>query len=609
MCIGCHWANYRDFIASSSVRGESGLTRRQSIQRGAIFTASAVAAVSAARPFIAEAVAAPDASADIVFRNGPVYTVDADKPWARAVAVKGKRIAFVGDDASVQSFIGPQTRVVDLAGKMLLPGFVEGHTHPLPGAAITRGVDLQFDTRQEMLDALMAYRDKIGAADIVRGFGWRYNAFPVTGPRKEDLDAIWPDTAVFLVGIDGHGAWVNSQALALAGVTKDTKDPIPGFSFFQRDPATGEPTGFLAEPPVMFQVLNAIEPLSREYIAESLTEWLPRAAAAGITTVFDAGMLVLPETEGFSIYQALEREGKLPFRVIGSYYHNNPAIDPVPVIKALRREFQSELVKASVLKLNMDGGDNAHTGVFLAPYTDKPETSGEPLLPPDLFADIVRRADRDGIDIHVHCIGDRATRLTLDAVEAAIRANPPRDRRHAIAHLTLVDPEDDARFARLGVIAQFSAQWAVPDQPWQLVTRARLGAARADKVYRIGSMLRHDGMLSFGSDWPAANSYSTYKPLDAIEIATTRRELDKPQAPQLPPFDEVITLDATLKAATIGPAYQLGMERDIGSIEVGKLADLVVLERNLFEVVPQDIHKTQVLMTVMNGKVRHEERA
>ncbi len=606
MCIGCHWENYREYFVSSSARSGSALTRRDALRQGALFTA---AAVTAAPSFVAEAVAADDGSTDIVFRNGSVYTVNSKQPWARAVAVKGKRIAFVGDEASVQSFVGSQTRVVDLAGKMLLPGFVEGHTHPLVGSVLTRGADLQFDTKEDILAALRTYRDKMGPMDVVRGFGWRYNAFPTTGPRKEDLDAIWPITPVILIGIDGHGAWVNSQALALAGVTRDTKDPIPGFSFFQRDPATGEPTGFLAEPPVMLQVNNAIEPFSADYVAESLAQWLPSASAAGITTLFDAGMQIVPETEGFAIYQRLEREGKLPFRVVGSYYHNNPAIDPVPVIKALRREFQSELVKASVLKLNMDGGDNAHTGVFLAPYADAPETSGEPLLSPDLFADIVRRADRDGSDIHVHCIGDRATRLTLDAVEAAIKGNPPRDRRHAIAHLTLVDPADEPRFARLGVIAQFSAQWAVPDQPWQAVTRARLGPVRADNVYRLGSILRHGGVLSFGADWPAANSYSTYKPLDAIEIAMTRRELDKPQAPQLPPFDEVITLGSALKSATMGPAYQLGMEREIGSIEVGKLADLVVLDKNLFEVAPQDIHTTKVLMTVMNGKLTHEERA
>ena len=182
--------------------------------------------------------------------------------------------------------------------------------------------------REDVLAGLKAYRDKVGKADIVRGFGWRYGAFPATGPRKEDLDAIWPDTPVFLIAIDAHSAWVNSQMLALAGVTKDTKDPIPGFSTFERDPATGEPTGYLVEVPAMMMVNNAVEPFSADYVADSLAEWLPKASEAGITTLFDAGMQIVPETEGFAIYDRLEREGKLPFRVIGSYYHNNPTSIP-----------------------------------------------------------------------------------------------------------------------------------------------------------------------------------------------------------------------------------------------------------------------------------------
>ena len=190
-------------FVSSSARSGSALTRRDALRQGALFTA---AAVTAAPSFVAEAVAADDGSTDIVFRNGSVYTVNSKQPWARAVAVKGKRIAFVGDEASVQSFVGPQTRVVDLAGKMLLPGFVEGHTHPLVGSVLTRGADLQFDTKEDILAALRTYRDKMGPMDVVRGFGWRYNAFPTTGPRKEDLDAIWPITPVILIGIDGHGA-------------------------------------------------------------------------------------------------------------------------------------------------------------------------------------------------------------------------------------------------------------------------------------------------------------------------------------------------------------------------------------------------------------------
>jgi len=201
-----------------------------------------------------------DEKADIVFHNGPVYTVNGPRAWARAVAVRGNHIAYVGADAGAQSWIGPGTRVVDLRGKMLLAGFVEGHIHPIVGAPITRGVDLQYDTREETLSALESYRSQLGMVDVVRGFGWRYNAFPATGPRKEDLDQIWPDIPVFLIAIDGHSAWVNSEALQIAGVRRDTKDPLPGFSYFQRDAMSGEPTGWLIEPPAMASVMQAVAP-------------------------------------------------------------------------------------------------------------------------------------------------------------------------------------------------------------------------------------------------------------------------------------------------------------------------------------------------------------
>ncbi|CCD89648.1 putative amidohydrolase 3 precursor [Bradyrhizobium sp. ORS 285] len=601
MCIACNWGRFRGLLElDGRAASEFDPSRRQLLQAGATFAATGVAA---AMPMRAEAAAG--GKADIVFRNGPVYTVNGGREWARAVAVAQKRIVYVGDDTQVSRFIGPKTRVVDLAGRMLLPGFIEGHIHPISGAAITSGIDLQYDTRDDMIGALTAYRDKLGKVEVVRGFGWRYHAFPFTGPRKEDLDQIWPDTPVFLAAIDGHCAWINSKALAMAKITKATKDPLPGFSYFQRDKATGEPTGYVVEVPAMMVALNAAAPFTSKFITESLEAWLPKASAAGITTVFDAGMQILPEAAGFQLYQDLEGRGKLSFRVIGSTYHNNPAVDPVPIIKALRKQFHSELVQASVLKLNIDGGEAQRTSAMLAPYDDDPKTSGETLLPPDLFKDIILRADRDGFNIHIHCCGDRGARLCLDAFEAAMKANPPRDRRHTVCHLVVVAPEDLPRFAALGVTAEFSAQWAVPDPSWRDVVRTRLGA-RADTVYRIGSILRDGGNISFGTDWPAAGHYSTFRPLEAIEIATTRRELNRPDQPPLVPLAERISLDQALRAATMGPAYQLGLDRKIGSIEVGKLADLVVLEKNLFEVAPHDIHKTKVVMTVMNGQIRHE---
>ena len=243
----------------------------------------------------------------------------------------------------------------------------------------------------------------------------------------------------------------------------------------------------------------------------------------------------------------------------------------------------------------------------VANYSDNPNTSGETLLPADLLKDIVRRADREGIDIHVHSFGDRATRLTLDAIEAAIASNPPRDRHHAMAHLVLVDAQDVPRFGALGVLAQFSAQWSVPDRYWTNISKQRLGPARSAQIYRIGSILRNGGTLSFGTDWPAAGHYSTFRPLEAIEVAITRRELGRREQTPLPPRNEQISLDEALWANTMGAAYQARLDHKVDSIEVGKLADLIVLDRNLFEIPPHEIHKTKVVMTVMNGKVWHEQ--
>ncbi|MCB8882775.1 amidohydrolase [Acidisoma cellulosilytica] len=550
-------------------------------------------------------VAANDAEADIVFHNGPVYTVDEKNLWARAVAVKAERIIYVGDDAGVQHFIGPKTRVIDLQGRMLLPGFVEGHIHPVLGSTVTRGIDLQFNSQAEVFAELRKNKDNL-IGGVVRGFGWRYSAFPTTGPRKEDLDAIWPDTPVLLAAIDAHSAWANSKALSLAGITKDTPDPNPGFSYFQRDPVTHEPTGWLVEVPAILQVLAAAMPFTPEYIAASLDEWLPKASAAGITSLFDAGLQIVPNDVGFQYYTDLEKAGELPVRIVGSYYHVDPSIDPVPLISDLKTTFNTELVKASVLKLNMDGVDAARTAAMLEPYTDMPSVTGDSLLTPAMLNDIVLRADAKGLDIHVHSIGDRATRLTLSAMEAAIKTNPARDRRFTIAHCQGIDAADLPRFKQLGVIAEFSGQWAAPDPYWAEITTARWGKERANNTYRFGTLVRDGARITFGTDWPAASHYSTYRPLEAIEVGVTRCELGAVGQTPLPPQDERITLPQAIHANTLAAAHQIRLDHKVGSIEVGKDADLIVLDRNLFEAKPEQIHQAKVLLTLMGGQIRYE---
>ena len=545
--------------------------------------------------------------ADYVFTGGKVYTVNKEQPWAEAVAIQGKKIIFVGSTSDAKRHIGEQTKVVDLDGKMMLPGFVDSHFHPVVGAVVTPGANLQYNSVDEVLKAVKQQADANPDSDLIRGFGWRYASFPATGPTKQMLDEIVSDRPVFLFAIDGHGAWVNSKALNKAGISKDTPDPQPGFSKYQRDPKTGEPTGYLVEVPAVISVLSKLQPLNKNSIAVALDDLMPKFAAAGITAVFDAGIMGISTEDGFGIYFDMEKRGKLTMRIVGSFYHNNPRIDPLPIIKAYRKSLQSELVQCQVLKVNVDGGDAQHTGAYLQPYADKPDTAGTPIFTPKQLNDIVVRADAAGIDVHYHSFGDRATRMSLDSIEAAIKANPKRDRRHALGHSMYVHDDDIPRFAQLNAIAQFAVQWATPDSANLKLAVERLGERVVyTEMIRPRSVLDAGGKVTFGTDWPVAGYYSTYKPLEMIQVALTRKMLNgKGLAPVLPPQDEIVTLPEAIEATTLTCAYQIRLEDKVGSIEVGKLADLVVLEKNLFDVEPMEISKVKVLMTMMNGEVTY----
>ena len=547
-------------------------------------------------------------TADFVFTGGKVYTVNESQPWADAVAVQGKKIIFVGSSLDAKKYVGDKTRVIKLNGKMMLPGFVEGHIHPISGALATVGVDVQYDSLEEIFVDVKKFADANPDMEIVRGFGWRYSLFPSTGPTKEMLDNIIPDRPVYLIAVDGHSGWANSLALKMAGVTNETPDPQPGYSHYQRDPKTKEATGYLVEVPAMLEVLVKLQPQTKERVAKEFKNLLPQFPAAGITSVYDAGMVGIGEENGFQIYRDLEKKGKLPMRVVGGFYHNNPDIDPLPILKKLNKTNHTDLVKANVLKINVDGGDAQHTGVFLQPYADKPETSGNPIFTPEQLNKLVVSADAAGFDCHFHAFGDRAVRMALDAVEAAIKTNPKRDRRHTVGHVQYLQDDDVPRFAELNVIAQMSVQWAMPDETILGVSGVRVGK---DILYsefsRARSIIDAGGKLSFGTDWPAAGHYSTYKPLEAIEVAITRKMLrgEKGVIDVLPPLDERVTLAQSLKSSTIIPAYQIHLDDKVGSIEIGKLADLIVLDKNLFDIKVEEINQVKVLMTLMDGKVTH----
>ena len=547
--------------------------------------------------------------ADYVFKNGAIYTIDSKNPKAQAVAIKGKYIIYVGTDEGAAQFVGDKTKVIDLKGQMLLPGFVESHSHPTLALAV-EGADLQFDSVNEVLAAVKKWADAHPDAKVIRGFGWRYSLFPTTGPTKAELDRMFPDRPVFLMAIDVHSGWVNSKTLELAGVDANTPDPVPGFSFYQRDPKTGEATGWLVEGPAEQAVLYKLQPPSEDAVISAMTKRLPDFSAAGITALFDAGIVTMPTESGFDAFQKLEKENKLPVRVVGSYYWNNPNVtDPVALVLPLRDKFHSELVQAKTLKVSFDGGESQHTAVMLKPYFDRPGFHGDYLLDPKLVEAAVLKAQQNGVDTHCHCYGDAANRKYLDIVAEAERQYPNSPSRHTIAHATFLTDEDVPRFAKLNVTMQASTNWFDPNPTMQLMTEI-LGKDLVFTEYgRINSVLKAGGRLALGTDWPASGYVSTYRPLDLIQVAITRAILPqygkKQIMPVLPPLDERITLDQALKAYTLDSAYVLDLEKQVGSLEVGKLADIVVLEKDLYKIPPTDISTTKVMLTMMNGKVTY----
>jgi predicted amidohydrolase YtcJ len=602
MCVNCGFTDALGAFMTDRFRED--FDRRRFLQNS--FACVGVASSSFSLSSAASAAPTETDRATVIFHNGKVYTLDARKPWAQAVAVAGERIVAVGSNAEILALGGPEAKVIDLTGRMLMPGFVESHIHPFVGAFMTSGVDLQLPTRADALAAIASYA-KAHPTGLVRGFGWRVDMFPSEGPTRDMLDSTIPDRPAFFFAIDGHSLWVNSKALEIAGIDARTPDPIPDFSFYVRD-ETGKPTGYVLETSAILEVVNAVEPISVDTMAKLLVDWLPKASAAGITSVYDAGVPPIGADQGaiLAIYTELERQGRLPFRVVASYLLKGPPVDAATAsTQDLMRRINTELVQARVLKILGDGTQGGYTAWLLEPYADKPESIGTSPYSEVQWKSMILEADRAGIDVHVHACGERTARVALDAFEAAIATNPPRDRRHAIAHNVLTDDADIARFGKLGVIAQFSANWLSADPDTLTSLTARYGPLRQSRIYRPKSILAAGGSVTFGSDWPAAGYFSSYKPLDSIQVAVTRQLIGKPDAPILSPAAERLDLKEAIHAGTMAGARQLRLEDKIGSLELGKRADLIVLARNLFDVSPHDIASVPIDLTMMNGRFTH----
>lgn len=539
-------------------------------------------------------------AADLALTGGKIYTVDGERSWAEAVAIRDGRIVYVGTDKGAEAHIGPETRVVELEGRMVVPGFQDAHVHPISAGIEANACDLNAYTNvDEYVVAIKNYADAHPDEPWITGGGWLMSAFgPGALARRELIDAVVPDRPVFLWSRDGHTAWVNSKALEVAGITNKTPDPPDGR--IDRDPKTGAAVGSLQEgaADLVGSKRPATSDAERE---EGLRYSIKYLNGFGITAVQDANVNEYQNDLG--TYRKLDEAGELSLHVIGSiWWQRDQGIEQIEGMKRLRSEYTKGHVDAGTVKIMQDGVMENYTAAMLEPYLlpGKKDVRGIPMVEPEKLKVAVTRLDAENFQVHFHAIGDAAIRQSLDAVEAARKANGDLGHRHHISHLQLIDKADIPRFKELGVVANFQPLWAYADEYITELTIPFLGPQRSAGMYPIASVQKSGATVAFGSDW----SVSSPNPFEQMETAMTRLgALGETTEPFLP--DEAIALPDAIAAFTINAAYTNRLDKDTGSIEAGKRADLVVLDRNLFEIPASEISDTQALVTLFEGKPVH----
>lgn len=545
-----------------------------------------------------------ESPADVILTGARVHTVNPAQPRAEAVAVTGGRIIAVGSDADIRSHAGPKTLAFDLTGKMLVPGFQDSHAHPPAGGCERFQCDLtDLDDRDLYLATIGAYAKAHPEVEWIRGGGWYMPCFPGGTPTKQEADSVVSDRPLFLTNRDGHGAWVNSRALEMAGIDRNTPDPSDGR--IERD-TSGEPSGTLHEG-AMDLVERLMPRLGRGDLERGLMEGQRYLHSLGVTAWQDAivGSDQWGNTQG--IYADMARSGALTARVVGAlWWDHRRGDEQIEELVEARAQGRAGRFNATSVKIMQDGVLENGTGGLIDPYLDPcgvagcghdKENRGLSFVDPEALRGHVTRLDAEGFQVHFHAIGDRAVREALDALEAARRANGGNDHRHHIAHIQVVHPEDLPRFAALDVVANCQPLWAALDPQMVDLTLPFLGPERSAWQYPFESLRRSGARLAFGSDW----SVSSPDPLLEMDIAVNRSETDGDREPWLP--HERVPLENAIEAFTMGSAFVNHLDDVTGSIEVGKFADLAVVDRDLFAPDLVRVAEAKVVMTMVAGQV------
>ena len=558
-------------------------------------------AILFAMSFLACARATPGQAADLIIWHAKVYTLNPQQPWAQAVAIRRDKIIAVGDDSEIEKFRAIGTKMIDTGGRIVLPGFVDSHIHFIEGSLNLDRVNLEgAKDPAGIQQKLREYAATHPGDTWVLGRGWNYAMFGAKAlPDKKYLDDVFPNRPVFLDGYDGHTYWANSKALALAGITRHTPDPPNGS--IVRDPATGEPTGALKEEAHNL-VLNIIPKPTREEKLLALRAGIRWANQHGLTRVHSCG----GDFEELDLYNDLRSRGDLNLRFYIAYFLNPPELrkEDLAAIDAARKKFHDEWIDTSAVKMMLDGVVEAHTAAMLSPYSDDSSLAGKLFWDPQNYASAVAELDKRGLQLFTHAIGEKAVRTALDAYQNAETVNHTRDRRPRVEHIETVDPADIPRFGKLGVIASMQPLHSYPDANLQQVWARNAGPDRASRAWSWKSIADQGGRYAFGSDWPVV----TLNPWLGMQTAVTRQTTEgKPESGFVP--SQRFTVAQTVQGYTLGAAYAGRREKTEGSIESGKLADLIVVSQNIFEIDPHHLADTRVIVTIVGGRVVYQAEA